>query len=56
MVMEEFKKKEAKWKKEQQRMEKSHEIILKENENLRMGMYEILNKLRSEEGKKHPFN
>lgn len=47
MAVEELRRKEAKWTKEQQRMEASYEIISKENDNLRVGMFEILNQLQS---------
>lgn len=50
MAMDEFKKKESKWRKEHQRLQSSYDIITKENENLRLGMYEILNQLRAGEG------
>lgn len=51
MAMDEFKRKESKWRKEHQRLQSSYDIITKENENLRLGMYEILNQLRAGEGK-----
>lgn len=49
-ALEELKKKEGKWLKERSQLEENYEIILKENENLRVGMHDILNKLRECDG------
>lgn len=50
MMEDELRRREGKWTKEQQRLEENYEIVLKEAENLRMGMHEILFKLRDCEG------
>lgn len=50
MMEDELRRRKGKWRKEQQRLEENYEIVLKEAENLRMGMHEILFKLRDCEG------
>lgn len=50
MMEDELRRREGKWTKEQQRLEENYEIVFKEAENLRMGMHEILFKLRDCEG------
>lgn len=50
-TVEEMKRREAKWIKERTRLEENYEITVKENEYLRTGMHDILNKLRECEGR-----
>lgn len=50
--VEEMRKSAEEWKEERQKLQGSYEAVQRENENLRLGMCEILKKLRSGEGEK----
>lgn len=49
VVMDELRRKEASWRREKEKLKETCEVIEEENENLRLGMHEILNQLRSGE-------